>query len=633
MYVCAPRQSLTPSPKPIHFYNLLKTNEMAYLMLTCRPLTVFAPINQAFEKYNGSLENLALYHMTKESRMLEDFKETLIPTEDDYKPLWITIIPGKHNTMDYYINNAMILFNQSNVKSTLKYKGNTVIQILHIINEVLEPVQYNSNYSKEISNYNPNAFDVLNQTEGLNLSDYRVCTFRQRVLIEQKKDIFTNKGCHTFFIPVDAGFKTEQRLNKIDQLVIKGHVLPKKVIFIAPTPEKVQYRTLVHSNELQVVVSFSKSQNKVYVQSDTLVGDASHQPGVVLAEIVKGNIPVSNGVVHLIQRPLMVVDSTVKDFLEENKNGPVGKFYEIIHDYGGEIMSSISHLNDVTLFVPSNDALDKTDVKKMLQDKNWLREILKLHYVKKRLTFKEIKDKAIRLDKTLSRKWYDGVPTAAYNKMLYFDVVWRSTEISTVTVEGSGGNATIIIPNIAITNGIVHVIDRVLGVPSTDVLDKLGTYQGLNLTHFLGQQCGINNQLNNTKKWFTYFVPLDEAWTNPENNDLSTIKKVFMPKYSYYAKKILARHLIIANQTYRMTKLMEMNLNFKVKVENEGFSLDWGTTTMKVLYPDIECTNGVIHVIDGVFPKKSGFQMTSGASLFTFAPQLIMILIINKWHL
>ena len=71
------------------------------------------------------------------------------------------------------------------------------------------------------------------------------------------------------------------------------------------------------------------------------------------------------------------------------------------------------------------------------------------------------------------------MPTAAYNKMLYFDVVWRSTEISTVTVEGSGGNATIIIPNIAITNGIVHVIDRVLGVPSTDVLDKLGTYQGL----------------------------------------------------------------------------------------------------------------------------------------------------------
>lgn len=54
----------------------------------------------------------------------------------------------------------------------------------------------------------------------------------------------------------------------------------------------------------------------VYVQSNTIVGDVRHPTGVVLAEIIKPNIPVRNGVVHLIQRPLMVVDTTVKDFLE-----------------------------------------------------------------------------------------------------------------------------------------------------------------------------------------------------------------------------------------------------------------------------------------------------------------------------
>jgi hypothetical protein len=35
-----------------------------------------------------------------------------------------------------------------------------------------------------------------------------------------------------------------------------------------------------------------------------------------MAEIVHGNIPVKNGVVHLIHRPLMVVDTTVAKFLE-----------------------------------------------------------------------------------------------------------------------------------------------------------------------------------------------------------------------------------------------------------------------------------------------------------------------------
>lgn len=53
-----------------------------------------------------------------------------------------------------------------------------------------------------------------------------------------------------------------------------------------------------------------------FVKSNTVAGDAKHARGVVLADIVRANIPVKNGVVHLIQRPLMVVDTTVVDFLK-----------------------------------------------------------------------------------------------------------------------------------------------------------------------------------------------------------------------------------------------------------------------------------------------------------------------------
>ncbi|XP_036141250.1 fasciclin-1-like isoform X2 [Monomorium pharaonis] len=574
----------------------------------------------------------------KESRMTDKWKETSIITEDDHKPLWITMRPGKHIHNDVYVNNVMISFNQSNIESTLNVNGKTVIQILHIINEVLEPLQYNS---RNRSVYNPNAFEFLSTIENLNLCDCHVRTFRQEI-IQQNEDIFKAEGRYTFFIPVDEGFKPEQRLHKIDQLVIKGHVLPHTVLFTAPTPEKVSYETLAFSNKLSVVVSFFKSQNKVYVQSDTLVGDHFHPRGRVITKIIRPNIPVRNGVVHLIQRPLMIIDITVKDFLEENKNGPVGKFYEILRNYGGKIMSSINRLNDVTLFAPSNDALDELTVKKMLQDKNWLREILQLHYVKKRLTLEDIEAKTI-IGKSLKKHWYlVGEPTAIYNKKLYFDVVERSREIQTFTVEGGGRNATIIIPNIAVTNGIVHIIDRVLGVPYTNVLEKLRTYPALELTHFLGQQCGFNDQLNSTKN-LTYFVPLNEAWTNPKNDSL-TIKKVFEPEYSYYTKQILARHLVIADKvTYTMSKMVRMNqyftlpsirgnLDLCIRVYNNSYYLEWGNTTVQVVYPDIVCTDGVIHVISEVLFKKSDFQMTSGAVLSTFAPQLIMILI-NKWIL
>lgn len=58
----------------------------------------------------------------------------------------------------------------------------------------------------------------------------------------------------------------------------------------------------------------------VYVKSNTLLGDTKHATGVVLSEIVAANIPVRNGVVHLIKRPLMIVDTTVTEFLQVSLN-------------------------------------------------------------------------------------------------------------------------------------------------------------------------------------------------------------------------------------------------------------------------------------------------------------------------
>lgn len=58
-----------------------------------------------------------------------------------------------------------------------------------------------------------------------------------------------------------------------------------------------------------------------------MFGDSKHPQGAVLAEIVKANIPVSNGVVHLIDRPLMVVDTTVKQFLMVSV-----MFFSILYD-------------------------------------------------------------------------------------------------------------------------------------------------------------------------------------------------------------------------------------------------------------------------------------------------------------
>lgn len=59
----------------------------------------------------------------------------------------------------------------------------------------------------------------------------------------------------------------------------------------------------LNSNPLGIVRSDTRSAD----------GDAFHRKGVVQTEVVRGNIPVKNGVVHLISKPLVVIDSTVFD--------------------------------------------------------------------------------------------------------------------------------------------------------------------------------------------------------------------------------------------------------------------------------------------------------------------------------
>lgn len=58
-------------------------------------------------------------------------------------------------------------------------------------------------------------------------------------------------------------------------------------------------------------------------------------------------------------------------------------------------MSTISHLRDVTLFAPSNAAFEEPGVQKILQDKERVKEMLNLHYVKDRLPIEKIKNKSV----------------------------------------------------------------------------------------------------------------------------------------------------------------------------------------------------------------------------------------------
>ncbi|XP_023035373.1 fasciclin-1 isoform X1 [Drosophila willistoni] len=610
------------------FYSLLEQNPVANSTLALRSCTIFVPTNEAFQRHTGTTH--VLYHITTAAFNKDQLPNSVSSDMEGNPPLFIT----KNRNGDIFVNNARIIPSLSVELTNREGKR----QVMHIIDEVLDPLTTLSTAQVQITN--PDALEFMQKADLLNIGESRLRTYRNQVLMAKKESLFQAAGAHTFLIPIDDGFKVATRSSLVDAKVIDGHVIPNTVIFTAASRHDDPKTSAAFEDLLKVTVSFFKQKDgKMYFKSNTLVGDAKHAEGVVLAEIVKANIPVKNGVVHLIQRPLMIIDSTVTQFLqsfkfinEDSKNGALRKFYEAIMDNGGAVLDDINNLSEVTILAPSNEAWNATSINNILRDRKKMIEILNMHIIKDRLNVEKIRQKNANL--------IAQVPTLNNHTFLYFNVQGEGADAH-ITVEGGGVNATVVQPDVAQTNGFVHIIDRVLGVPHTTVLGKLESDPMMSDTYKMGQFSNFNDQLNNTQRRFTYFVPRDKGWQKTELDSPSAHKKLFMRDFAYHSKAILERHLAIADRVFTMSDLVKMSQqtdnvvlptfrdSLQIRVDEEaghlhdeyashewtGYVITWNYKKINVYRPDVECTNGIIHVIDYPLLEEKDVVVSGGSYL------------------
>lgn len=81
-------------------------------------------------------------------------------------------------------------------------------QILHVIDDVLIPLSTGNRSANEI--YNPDALTFLTNANSFDIGSHRVRSFYQRVVVNKKESLFQADGFHTFFIPVEEGFKVSE---------------------------------------------------------------------------------------------------------------------------------------------------------------------------------------------------------------------------------------------------------------------------------------------------------------------------------------------------------------------------------------------------------------------------------------
>lgn len=177
------------------------------------------------------------------------------------------------------------------------------------------------------------------------------------------------------------------------------------------------------------------------------------------------------------------------------------------------------------------------------------------------------------------------------------------------------GVATVTAADNMADNGVVHIVDAVIGLP-TVVTHALANP---NLTELVGALTADGNTtftdlLSDASATYTVFAPVNAAFTafdNPDGNDINTILSYHVIAGDAAFSDELASGYVSAFAT----NMDGDNLSQYINVSDNGVSING---TSNVAAADIVAVNGAIHAVDAVIdlPKVTTFAVADP----TFAP-------------
>ncbi|KAK8388710.1 hypothetical protein O3P69_020600 [Scylla paramamosain] len=243
-----------------------------------------------------------------------------------------------------------------------------------------------------------------------------------------------------------------------------------------------------------------------------------------------------------------------------------------------------------TIFAPSDSAfslLPRSAVLLLQNNTEKLREVVLFHVVPGEL----------RLDSFDNN---DQLSSASpRGRKLRVNVYDHGSDQQVVTVNG----ARVRQPDMLATNGVIHVIDRVL-YPMADlsILDHLtscDTFTGANVAV---TGAGLNPVLEQEGP-FTVFLPTTEAFAAIDNATVSSfIQNITLLQHVLMYHIVPGAHFSegVRDGTWLTTLAQEQELLLRVTSDGYSRRLAGVGHAARVIKHDIIATNGVIHVIDTV---------------------------------
>ncbi|XP_026680776.1 fasciclin-1 [Diaphorina citri] len=517
------------------FYSYFEANPEANFSLLYRQLTLFAPTNAAFQNYKNvnksdtsSISELINYHLSNQAYTLAQLGSKVSTELTANPPLWVTRRPSPNGQgEDIYVNNAKVNIQKSNFQYT---NPNKKKQVLHIIEDVLEPLKskgdlYNPDAYELLTNYN--AFDIHNHTLSSSFITDRALFYQNRGLLssfyERILDLapeflsqIADSETITLFAPNNAAMQSPSLAalftNKtafrqvLDLHLIKGKKITSEEVLnkgLTEIPSQLPRKNLY----LNVV---QREDNTTFSLGSKVSTELTANPPLW---VTRRPSPNGQGEDIYVNNAKVNIQKSNFQYTNPNKKKQVTNQAYTLAQLGSKVSTELT----------ANPPL-------------WVTRRPSPNGQGEDIYVNNAKDPINRAG-AIDTKIIDGhiIPNhVLFTRPTPFDVKYET---------------------LAFGDNVKVFIEFKKESQDKDSRSKSA--------HKLGEMLHFNDQLDNSRYRYTYFVPRDSAWKKIEIQSPSVYKKVFMQEFAPNVKQILERHLVISDKAYTMADLKQLaNVSF-----------------------------------------------------------------------
>ena len=502
------------------------------------PFTVFAPTDQAFTDAGINLNDFDTpeENQTLAEILLHHVVSASVPSADVKDGMMATTVNG--DKIKFTVSNGAVSVGAAQVTTPDVLSSNGII---HVIDKVLMP---------------PVDIPATAQTTGIHNS--LVAAVIQADLLPTLQ----GPGPFTVFAPTDQAF-TDAGIDLASLDTPAGKQQLSDILLYHVVSAEVPAKNV---SDCMLADAANGQQLSFSVGDSVMVNDAN----VTLTDVIT-----SNGLIHVIDKVLMPTDSP--------RDIPTTAQCTGVHDslvagvIQAELLSTLQGPGPFTVFAPTDQAFIDAGINLASLDtpegKATLSDILLYHVVA------------------------GEVPAANVSECMSADAVNGQPLAFSVNGGVMVNDANVTIPDVMTSNGIIHVIDKVL-MPSDAPNDIPRTAQCTGI-HSSLVAAVIQAELLETLQGqgpFTVFAPTDQAFTDA-GIDLASLDT---PEGKAILSDILLYHVVAGNvPSSAVTECMSADA---VNGQPLSFTVNGGVMVndANVTLPDVATSNGVIHVIDKV---------------------------------